>query len=246
MNNFEKTNHVEKRKPKDINLKELFQVLKRRYWIILIVMLLSSAVGVIQNNSKPISLYQSSSDIFINANPELRKTLQVIVKNSTVLDKVVEELTLTKTAEALAEQISVSSIEETQVVRISVIDSDPSLAAKIADTTAEVFIEKVPMILGPDYTLRQLSKAKVSRIPINQPNNNKLFIALIGGLVVGIGLAFLVESLDDRIRSEHEIELLLGIPLLGKVSRVTRRSVKKKSSNWQIVIEQRGEDIGNN
>ena len=33
---------------------------------------------------------------------------------------------------------------------------------------------------------------------------NKLFIGFIVGLVVGIGLAFLLESLDDKVRSEHE------------------------------------------
>jgi Mrp family chromosome partitioning ATPase len=43
------------------------------------------------------------------------------------------------------------------------------------------------------------------------------------GLVVGIGLAFLVEALDKRVRSEQQIEEALGIPLLGRVPRPTRR-----------------------
>ena len=43
------------------------------------------------------------------------------------------------------------------------------------------------------------------------------------GLAVGLGLAFLAEALDKRVRSEHEIEERLGVPLLGRVPRPTRR-----------------------
>jgi succinoglycan biosynthesis transport protein ExoP len=49
---------------------------------------------------------------------------------------------------------------------------------------------------------------------------------ILGGLLgvaLGIGLAFLAEALDKRVRSEQEIEETLGVPLLGRVPRPTRR-----------------------
>jgi tyrosine-protein kinase len=46
------------------------------------------------------------------------------------------------------------------------------------------------------------------------------------GLVLGIGLAFLVEALDKRVRSEEEIEKTLGVPLLGRVPRPARHLQK--------------------
>jgi len=39
------------------------------------------------------------------------------------------------------------------------------------------------------------------------------------GLVFAIGLAFLAEALDRRVRTEGEIEELLGLPLLGRIPR---------------------------
>jgi capsular polysaccharide biosynthesis protein len=243
MNNFDQLNNAEKKKTKEINLNELFQVIKRRFWIIVVVTALASIVGVIQSNSKPIPLYQASSRIIIGADEEARKTLQVIVRDSSILDKVVKELGLKESAETLAGKITVASLESSQVVSISVVDTDPTLAAKIADTTAQVFKDEVPIIIGQNY-IRLLSKAKVNTTPINQANNNKLFIAIIGGIVVGIGSAFLLESLDDRIRSEREIESILGIPVLGRVSKVNRRSTRGKKSNKQHDLELRGETIG--
>ncbi|WP_066067770.1 YveK family protein [Neobacillus soli] len=244
MNNFDQFGNSEKGKAKEINLKELFLIIKRRFWVIAVVTILAGIVGGLQSQTKTIPLYQSSSRIIIGADEESRKTLQVIIRDSVILDKVIKELDLNRSAEALAGQISVASVEGSQVVSISVIDMDPIFAAKLADTTAKVFRDEVPNIIGQDY-IRLLSGAKVSPVPINQSNNNKLFIAVIGGFIVGIGLAFLLESLDDRIRSVREIELLLGVRVLGRVSKVSKRSVKKKTSNMQLDYNLRGENIGN-
>jgi polysaccharide biosynthesis transport protein len=48
---------------------------------------------------------------------------------------------------------------------------------------------------------------------------------MLGGLlgaVLALGLAFLAEALDRRVRTEGEIQELLGLPLLGRISRPSR------------------------
>ncbi|MDR7079108.1 capsular polysaccharide biosynthesis protein [Neobacillus niacini] len=240
MNSFNQNNN-DKRKAKEINLQELFNVIKRRFLAIAVITILAGIVGMILNNTSIVPLYQSSSRIIIGADEESRKTLQVIVRDSSILDLVVKELNLSKSAEALAGQISVASVDGSQVVSISVVDTDPEQAALIADTTAKIFQEEVPKIVGQDY-IRSLSKAKVNPLPINPKSNNKVFMAIIGGLVVGVGLAFLLESLDDRIRSEKEIETMLGVQVLGRVSKMNKRNIKKK--NGQSNLEVRGESVG--
>lgn len=242
MNRRGHISNTEEIKAKEINLKELFLVFKRRFLIISVFTLLSITIGIILNNTTTVPLYQASSRIIIGADEETQKTLQVIVKDSVVLDKVVNELNLNKSSEALAGQITVASIDSSQVVSIGVIDTNPEQAAKIADTTAEIFRKELPVIVGQDY-VRLLSKAKVNNVPINPKNNNKIFIATVAGLVIGIGLAFLLESLDDKIRSEKELESLLGVQVLGRVSKMNRKNIKKKK-NVQMEMYQRGEKIG--
>lgn len=227
MRNIDQIQKQENQKVKDINLKELFFVIKRRFWIIMVSVILASIIGAYLSNISITPLYQTSSRIIIGADAESQKTLQVIIKDSTILDKVIKELNLDKSAEELAGQISVASIDGSQVVSISVVDSDPILAAKIADKTAQIFKNEVPNIVGQDY-IRLLSNAKVNTTPINQENNNKLYLAIIAGIVVGVGFAFLIESFDDRIRSEKEIEAIFGVQVLGKISKMNKRNIKKK------------------
>ncbi|MEH7096694.1 YveK family protein [Neobacillus vireti] len=243
MNFNEQLNTSEEKKTKEIDLKELFIVVKRRIWIIILIAFLGCIIGVLQYLKPTVLLYQTSSKVIIGTDSESRATLQVLVRDPIVLDEVVNELKLNETSDTLAGEITVASIENSQVVSVSVINQDPVLAAKIADTTAKVFKEKVPEIVGKDY-IRVLSQAKVNLTPINPKSNKVLFIAVIGGIVIGIGLAFLFDSLDDKIYMGSDIEKKLGISIIGKVPKVNKKNIKSNSKVTKVDIEPRGENIG--
>src|SRR4051812_22121184 len=166
MDSFQKMNQGTQKRAKEINLRELFLVIKRRALVIALVTIIAGFVGYILNQSTVVPLYQSSSRIIIGADEESRTTLQVIVRDSSILDIVIKKMGLKETSDQLASKITVASVENSQVVSISVVDPNPVMASKIADTTAEIFKEEVPKIVGKDY-IRFLSKAKVNPIPIN-------------------------------------------------------------------------------
>lgn len=240
MTNFNPMNSETKRPAKEINLKEIFCVIKNRIWVILAITIFTTVAGIAYSYfNKPTLLYQSSTRIIIGANADLMKTLQVIIRDTTVLEKVVKDLDIERSSEALAGQISVQSIEGSQVVSINVVDADPVLAAELANTTARVFKEEVPKIVGFN-DVKNLSEAKVNPYPINENNNRTSILAFVVGLVLGIGLAFLLDSLDDTIGSEREIEELLGLPVLGRVSKMNKKNIKKKG-HYQMEMNLRGE-----
>ncbi|MGJ7911430.1 YveK family protein [Neobacillus sp. LXY-1] len=243
MNTINLNRNDQSPKVKEINLKEIVSVIKRRFWIIALLTVISGIAGFTLNNAAITPLYQSSSRIIIGADEESRKTLQVIIRDSAVLDIVINQMQLNKTAEELANQITVASVDNSQVVSISVVDSNPNQAAILADTVANVFKDEVPKIVGEDY-VRVLSKAKVNTNPINPKNNNKLFFAVAVGIVIGIGLAFLLESLDNRIRPNNDLEAMLGLPVLGKVPRISKRNLKRKKNRMYFELETGGESVG--
>ncbi|MCQ6278906.1 YveK family protein [Bacillus sp. EB600] len=240
MNQFDQISSFDKKKAKEINLSELYKVLKRRIWAVLILTVLGAAIGFIQNTVTVTPLYQSSARVIIGADEQSRTTLQVIVKDSTILDKVVTELHLPMNSDALAKQITVASIDQSQVVSITVVNQDPRMAAQIANTTAAVFKAEVPNIVGQDY-IRILSNAKVNPVPTNPKNYNKTITAIVIGLVLGIGLAFLLDSMDSTVRSEQEVEKILGLTVLGKVSKMNKRNIKRKKV--QSNLDLRGETV---
>jgi capsular polysaccharide biosynthesis protein len=232
----------DRRMAKEINLKEILGVLKKRAWIGITITILAALFGYFYSSiNQTTLLYSSSTNIIINADGGQRKTLEVIIKDKTVLEKVITQLGIERTPESLAQSIQVGSIDDTQVVKISVIDVNPVLAAEIANTTASVFIQEIPNIMDFD-DVRVLSDAQVNPIPINESNENKILgAAIIGGIVIGIGLIFLVDSLDESIRSEQEVEELLEVPILGSVSIMSKKNINKTK---KINVNNRGDSIG--
>jgi capsular polysaccharide biosynthesis protein len=227
---------------KDINLKELAFIIKKRLWLVLILTFISTGLGTYYSHSTYSPIYQTSSKIIVEATPEVRNTLQVIMKDSTVLEKVVEELGLSLSPDGLAGQISVASIENTQVVSITVTDSNPERASKIANTSAKVFQKEIPKIMK-ETNIRPLSEAKINEFPINQTGNRNSIISGVIGLVIGVGLVFLLDSFDDTLKITRDVERLLEVPVLGRVSKIKKRNLKVKKVK-QDNLEARGETIG--
>ncbi|MBS4209169.1 Wzz/FepE/Etk N-terminal domain-containing protein [Bacillus sp. FJAT-50079] len=241
-------NHVyidDKRIAKEINLKEVFRIIKRRLWVVLLITIVVTVAGWFYSNlNKSSPLYESSANIIIGANAELRTTLQVIIKDTIVLDKVISELGLQQSPKALAGQINVESIDSSQVVKISVIDTNPERAAHIANTIANVFKLEIPNILEFE-DVRILSSAKSNPIPINEDNRNKIIIAAsIFGMITGFGLIFLIDALDDSIKSEREIERILGIQVIGNVSKINKKNKRNVKKKKKAELELRSETIG--
>ncbi|MGS2779017.1 YveK family protein [Robertmurraya sp. GLU-23] len=234
---------ADQRVAKEINLKEILGVLKKRAWIGIVITILATVIGYYYSSiNQTTLLYSSSTNIIINADGGQRKTLEVIIKDKTVLEKVITKLGIERTPESLAQNIQVGSIDDTQVVKINVIDINPERAAAIANTTANVFIEEIPNIMMGFDDVRVLSDAQVNPFPINESNENKIIgAAFLCGIVIGIGLIFLVDSLDDSIRSEQDIEHLLEVPILGSVSTMSKKNINKTK---KINVVDRGDSIG--
>jgi Mrp family chromosome partitioning ATPase/capsular polysaccharide biosynthesis protein len=62
-----------------------------------------------------------------------------------------------------------------------------------------------------------------------QPSTARnIALGILGGLGIGLAMAFLVEALDTRVRSTAEVEYALGIPLLGRIPRLPRSARRPK------------------
>src|SRR5690606_18005868 len=131
----------------------------------------------------------------------------------------IERLNLTATAEELTNKITVNSASESQVIDISVRDENAAEAVKIANMIATVFQAEIEELMNVD-NVNILSTATLSENPEPVEPNLVMNIAAAaaGGLVLGVGIAFLLAFLDTTVKSEEDVEELLGLPILGVVS----------------------------
>ena len=231
-----------------ISLKEIFEVIKKRLLLIIALVLGAALIAAIISYFVLTPTYQNSSQFLVNqsqqeqnapftqtdirTNVELINTYNVIIKSPAILDDVAEELNLNMTSSQLSNKIQVSSAEQSQVVTVTATDPDPVLATKLANTTVEIFQEKIPDLMNVD-NVSILSEAQISENPAPVAPNPLLniAIAIVLGAMIGVGIAFLLEYLDNTIKTEDDIEKKLQIPVLGVVAHVEGNDIRVENQS---------------
>jgi capsular polysaccharide biosynthesis protein len=229
-----------------ISLKELFQTLKKRMWLIVLITAVAATISAVVSFYVLTPIYESKTQLLVNqtksdqqfyntaevqTNVQLINTYNVIIKSPAILEKVEEQLKLGRTVDQLNNQITVGSATNSQVVEVTVQDPDPKVAADIANTTATVFQREIPNIMNID-NVSILSQAEVGENPSPvkpQPLLN-IAIAIVVGLMLGVGLAFLLEFLDNTLKAEQDVEQVLGLPVMGVISVINEESIKEAQS----------------
>jgi capsular polysaccharide biosynthesis protein len=243
-----------------ISLKELIQTLKKRMSLIIILTLMAVLVSAAISYFVLTPIYQSSTQLLVNkskddqqsfnvgevqTNLQLINTYNVIMKSPAILDIVIDDLKLDMTTKELNEKITVQSEKDSQVVNISVQDEDPKQAAAIANKIAEVFQTEIVKIMNVD-NVSILAKAELGENPSPikpQPLLN-IAIALVVGLMAGVGLAFLLEFLDNTVKTEQDIEKGLELPVLGVIPTITDSEFQKVAHRQERTSRRRGESVG--
>lgn len=244
-----------------ISLKELFTTLKKRLGLILIITAIATMTSGVISYFFITPIYQTSTQILVNqsqadqqqfnpnqiqTNLQLINTYNVIIKSPAILDKVKSELDLTESTGVLNGKITVGSEKDSQVVLITVQDENPEKAALIANTVAATFQSEIKNIMKVD-NVSILSKADIGEqlSPIKPKPVLNMAIAFVVGLMSGVGLAFLLEYLDNTIKDEQEIEKLLELPVLGSIALMERDDeLEEKQVKSSKTARARGENYG--
>ena len=238
----------------EINLKELLSYFISKIWIVFITFGLLVMFSVVNTKFIKVPLYNSSTTIVLTINNEnelntsitqnditinqkLVATYRQIIKSRRVLDKVIETLELDMEASTLSKKVSVTNETDTELLKITVSDEDPELAAMIADEIAKVFSEDIVDI----YNIKNVSiidKALEAENPYNIKLVKDAIIFGMLGIVLGLGIIFIMFYFDTTIKNSEEIEEKLGLPVLGVVPAIDngkklkarRKSEKKKGA----------------
>lgn len=221
----------------EINLGELLKFFITKIKYIVIAVVLCIFVGFIYFNFALTPMYHSSTTLIlvsdnnqqnsamiqseVNLNKNLVTTYSEIVKSRAVLSQVIKELKLKEDVSSLQKKISVSSVENTEIIKIQVSDKNNKVAQKIANTTAKVFMKQVKKI----YNLTNVSTiddASLEKKPYNIHLIKQLAISGLVGLMGSLGIVFLFFYFDTTIKSSKDIEDKLGLPVVGNVPMIKR------------------------
>ncbi|TQR12707.1 YveK family protein [Psychrobacillus soli] len=224
-----------------ISLQDLFKTLKKRLLLIILTTVVAITASGVVSFLFLTPIYQSSTQILVNqektdistfnaqdiqTNLQLINTYNVIIKSPAILSKVIEQLDLNTTPAALTNQITVKNEQNSQVVNITVHDANPNVAVDIANTTATVFQNEIIKLMKVD-NVSILTPALIGEnpSPVKPDPMLNMAIAAVIGLMLGVGIAFLLEYLDTTVKNEQDVEELLNLPIIGLISPISDQEI---------------------
>lgn len=236
----------------ELDLLELFYVFwKKKIWLIIAV-IWGAAMGVVYTRYMVEPKYSSSvtlilskpttevatdiyntpeggitqSDIMLNQN--LISTYREIMESRKVSKAVIEKLSLNMSYAEFKKCINVSSVKDTDVIKLSITTTEPELSAKIATEMINVFSEEVVKI----YNIKNVSiidEAEVNRNPVNvNYTKNAVIFAMVLFILTAL-VIFLIYYFDNTIKSKDEIEKLLEVPVLAVIPMIDGQKEEKNN-----------------
>lgn len=214
-----------------LSVKDLLKTLWKRLWIILLatVLVVGAAVGY---GLTQTPVYQASIKVLVGQGqgltPEsndviglqqLTQSMAELAYTRTVADAVIQNLDLQTTPDQFLTNMSVEQVGETQVIEVSYTDSDPERASQVANTIGEEFSGQVSAVSSNANSITAVTweKAAVPPYPISPNLLRNGLLALVLGLMLGVGLAFVLEYLDDSWRSPEEAMQVSGVPTFAAI-----------------------------
>ena len=224
----------------EVDLKELFIYFLKRISIIIAITLLCIITGVVYTLFIKTPLYEGKTTIILvnksldnNSNAtitqsditisqKLVSTYTQIVKSKKVLNQVIANLKLNYSYTELYNHVSVSNVSDTEIIKISVSNEEPGLAARIANNVAEVFKGEVSEIYHLE-NVTIIDEAEVAKTPYNINIVKIIGICFVGGIAISVMLLFILYYFDNSIKSSEEVENKLGIAVIGTIPHYGKR-----------------------
>ncbi|MCB5951549.1 tyrosine protein kinase [Enterococcus sp. BWT-B8] len=224
-----------------ISLQDIFRILQKRLLLIIFCMVVGiSAAGVLtflvitpKYSSQAqliVRLPQSEATNVndINANLQMINTYKDLITSDTVINvvqqKIKEEYNQDVSISELKNSLSVKQSQNSQMFSISSTTDNPILSERIANQITAVFQETAHNTLSVDK-ISVISNASANTTPVSPNNKLNLVIGLVGGLMLGILFAFIMEFFDRTLKDEAFITEDLGLPLLGAVQNMTSKEL---------------------
>ncbi|WP_214721731.1 Wzz/FepE/Etk N-terminal domain-containing protein [Exiguobacterium sp. s192] len=235
-----------------ISLQELFSILRKSLWRILALTIVAALISFAVSTFLIKPTYQAGTQILVTPKKQendvidaaqvqssvtLVNTYRVIIKSPAILEKVQAEVeNAPDSISALNNMITVESEQNSQVINVSVQNTDAALASNVANSVAKVFSEDITELMNVD-NVKVLSVSGIPTAPVSPNIVLNTAIAAVVGFLLGVGLSFLREVLDRRIRTEEQVQQILDLPVLGSIPDIDSKvfNASKKASKREAV-----------
>ena len=221
----------------ELDLKELFQIFWNKKIQIILIVAIFMVIGVIYSIGFVTPMYESYTTLLLvkgesegvqqttsdsitttdlTLNSKLVSTYRELIRSKDVLRQVISNLNINVNEDDIRNNITVTSVEETELIEITVQNEDPTYAAKIANEIAKVFTEKVAELYKIN-NVHIIDEAEIENTPSNINHVKDVVIFAAIGLVIAVMYVLIANMLDTTIKSAEDVEKLFKVPVLANI-----------------------------
>ena len=217
---------------RDPFLKDIARTVWKRAWVVVLTALVFVGVAVgVGLSQEPV--YEASAEILVAQTEDSNRTsslgsdiqglqqatqtVAAAVSSRPVMDDVIQQQGLEAAPETLLNNTDVKQVQATQFVGVTYSDPDPVEAQKVANSISDVAAKRISESSAEASGIRATiwEYAEAPGTPAGPDPIRNAILALGLGLMLGVGLTFLLEYLDDSWRSQEEVEQISGVPNFG-------------------------------
>ncbi|MDO4546006.1 MAG: Wzz/FepE/Etk N-terminal domain-containing protein [Bacillota bacterium] len=231
----------EKRDEIEIDLREIFHILKRRFLIILLAGLLFAGVAGVYSFFLAEPVYESTSRLYILsqstsitslADIQMGSSLALdymeLIKSRPVVKQVKDNLGLDMSNKEILAMMTIENPSDTRIINISIQGHDPNEASQIANEFSRVAKRQISDIMETD----EPSVVEVA-IPANQPikpeKTKNIAIGFLLGMFLSALIIIVVHVLNDKLKDQEDVERYLALNTLASIPYEQEKKPKKKS-----------------
>jgi capsular polysaccharide biosynthesis protein len=228
-----------------LSLGDFLQTIRRRFWVIVLVVAALAGAGL-GFSFLQTPTYEASVKMLIGQErgsyqtynlhnevvgiQQITKTVVEAIKTRPVAQEVSQRLGSSASITTFLENLEVKQIGDTEFVQVSYRDPDPERAELVANTVGDVFSEQLSEtnLSANAVTATVWEPAVAPASPVSPTPVRNVLMGLALGLMLGVGLAFLLEHTDDKSRSPEEVEQVSGVPNLGVIPTFEKKKIERE------------------
>lgn len=212
-------------------LSRLLQGVVRKWWLVAILVIIFGSVGYFLNIYMSVTQYSASMTLYvlnrdkvlagetINYNDitlgqELLTQYSGIFYSRLVASDAAKALSRYNiSSEQLSAVVSINNTENTSILTVTAITSDPELSVDAANAMGNAFTSQIYNITKNDY-VGVLDEAQAS-FPIPNKGVSRTVICALIGALIALSIIYVIEYFDTTIRSAEDIEEGLKLRVIG-------------------------------
>ena len=193
-----------------IDLLEVLNAVRQHILVVILTTVIAAVAGFCVSQFLLVPKYESSALMIVNT----RQDATANVTSDQITSAT--NLGLTLTYPELKDRVTVSAVDDTQVMQITVLSDNPEWARQVCEQitqiSPDVILESVEA-----GSVKLISQASVPTEPVSPNILKNTAIAALLGLVLSAGIVILREMLDNRIKTEDDVRKYLDMPVIGVI-----------------------------